>query len=60
MTSPNEFRHYAEECLRWAREADDADLQKQFLEMANAWALAAAQVDGGAPIAPKIEPNQCR
>lgn len=55
MTSPDEFRHYAEECLRWAREAQDEDLQKQFLDLASAWTLAATRMDGGAPIAPKIE-----
>jgi hypothetical protein len=55
MTSPDEFRQYAEECLRWARETDDDDLREQFLEMANAWTLAAAQLDGSAPIAPRLE-----
>jgi hypothetical protein len=55
MTSPDEFRQYAQECLRWAREAQDEDLRKQLLDMANAWTLAAAQLDGSAPIAPKIE-----
>ncbi len=54
MTSPDEFRQYAEECLRWAREAQDEDLRKQFLELANAWTLAATGADGGAPIAPKV------
>ncbi len=54
MTSPDEFRQYAEECLRWAREAQDDDLRKQFLDLANAWTLAAAGADGGAPIAPKV------
>ncbi len=55
MTSPDEFRQYAEECMRWAREAQDDELREQLLNMANAWTLAAAQLDGSAPIAPKIE-----
>jgi len=55
MTSPQEFRQYAEECLRWARETQDDELREQLLNMANAWTLAASQLDGSAPIAPKIE-----
>ncbi|HUI15720.1 MAG TPA: hypothetical protein VL048_19860 [Xanthobacteraceae bacterium] len=54
MTSPDEFRQYAEECLRWARQAQDEDTQKRFLELANAWTLAAAQLDGVAPVAPNV------
>ena len=50
--SSQEYRHFAEECLRWAREAED-ELQRQlFLEMASAWVQAASLADGKAPIAP--------
>ncbi len=53
--SPDEFRQHAEQCLRLACEAQEQELRKQFLDMANAWTLAAARADAGAPSAAKTE-----
>ncbi len=49
MTTPSDYRRYAEECLRWAREAKTDIERQQLLEMANAWVQAAALEDGKSP-----------
>jgi hypothetical protein len=41
-----EYHEYAEECLRWAAQAKTEDQQKAFLEMAQAWTMAAMRVEG--------------
>jgi hypothetical protein len=48
MGSATEYRHFAEECFRWARDAKTDEEQKTFLDMARTWTQAAAQRDGGA------------
>jgi hypothetical protein len=40
----NEYRQYAQECLRWAGQAKTEDQQKAFLEMAQAWTMAALRL----------------
>ena len=60
MTTPDEFRQFADECLQAAREAKTDAERKAFLDMAKAWTKAAAQLTGGevsieppdAPLAP--------
>lgn len=42
MTTSEEYRRYAEECFRLARDAEDAVQQQLFLEMANIWLQEAA------------------
>ncbi len=51
MTTPQEYRHFADECLEWARIAKTEHERQQFLEMANAWVQAASLQDGEIPIA---------
>jgi hypothetical protein len=47
MTTADEYKHFADECMNWAREAkSDAD-RKAFLDMARAWTIAAAKANGG-------------
>jgi hypothetical protein len=52
ITSSEEYRQYAEECFRWARETPDEAQQQLFLEMARVWAQAASLQDGQLPTAP--------
>jgi hypothetical protein len=53
MTTPDEFRKFAEECMRSARDAKSDAERKVFLDMAKAWTKAAAQLtDGEAVIQP--------
>ena len=42
----NEYRQYAEECLRWAAQAKTEDQQKAFMEMAQAWTMDAMRLEG--------------
>ena len=39
-----EYRQYAEECLRSAEEAENEDQRAAFLEMAYVWALASSRL----------------
>ena len=57
MSTSQEYRQYAKECLRWAREAKDEQQQRQFLEMASAWIQAASLKDGKLPIVPEADPS---
>ena len=43
MTSRKECTEYAEDCLRWAREAKTEKQKTLLLDMANYWAEAAEQ-----------------
>jgi hypothetical protein len=47
MTTANDYQRFADECLAWAREAETDAKRKAFLDMAKAWMLAAAKVNGG-------------
>lgn len=42
MPTSDEFRTYAQECLRWAREATTDKEREAFFDMARAWTQAAA------------------
>ena len=46
MTTAKEYRHFAEECLRWASEADTEQDRAAFLELARDWTLAALRLEG--------------
>jgi hypothetical protein len=46
MTTANEFRDYAKECLRWADQAETDDQRQSFLDMARDWTLAALRLEG--------------
>ncbi len=57
MTTPEEYRRYADECMKWAREAKSDKDRETFLELASAWLQAAAIGDGNPPIA-RSDPQQ--
>ena len=46
MATVNEYRQLANECLRWAAEAETEDDRKAFLELARDWTLAALRLEG--------------
>jgi hypothetical protein len=43
MSSDSEFRRYAEEALRWAREAKSKKEKEALLDLAHTWMRAALQ-----------------
>jgi hypothetical protein len=49
MDIVDEYRQFADECLRWARDAKTADERQAFLTVANAWVLAADRCAGSTP-----------
>jgi hypothetical protein len=46
MTTADEYRDYAKECLQWADEAETDDQRQSFLDMARDWTLAALRLEG--------------
>jgi hypothetical protein len=51
MTTDEEYRSYARECIRWAGEAKTEFERNAFLDMACAWAMAATEIANGKAIA---------
>ena len=45
MTTANEYRQYARECMDSARDATSEPVRNQFLELAKLWLTAAARAD---------------
>jgi hypothetical protein len=46
MATVNEFRQFADECLRWAADAESEEHRNAFLGMARAWTQAALRMEG--------------
>jgi hypothetical protein len=46
MTTAQEYRKFADECLRWADEAATEEFRNAFIQMARDWTLAALRLDG--------------
>jgi hypothetical protein len=47
MASAEQYRFYAEQCLRWADEAANAADREIFFEMANVWTQLELSADSG-------------
>jgi hypothetical protein len=47
MSTSEEYRIFAVECLRWARTAKTEDERKAFLDMAQLWTKAAVKLTNG-------------
>jgi hypothetical protein len=47
MTTPAEYRQFAQECIESARAATSEAARKQFLDIAKLWLMAARHLDGG-------------
>ena len=46
MTTADEYRQYARECLQWAEQAETDDERLSLISMATDWTLAAVRLDG--------------
>jgi hypothetical protein len=53
MTKADEYRQFAEDCLRWARAAKNEAEKKAFLDMAWTWTKAAAAKRTNGQVAPE-------
>jgi hypothetical protein len=49
MTTANEYRKFAAECLRWADEADTEQDCAAFIELARDWTVAAQRLERASP-----------
>jgi hypothetical protein len=45
MAKAQEYRKFAEECLRWADEAETEEFKDAFIQMARDWTLAAMRLE---------------
>ena len=45
LPSSKEYREFAEECLRWAARAVDADQRSSLVEIARVWMQMAADIE---------------
>jgi hypothetical protein len=52
MTTAQEYRKFADECLRWATEAETEEFKDAFIQMARDWTLAAMRLEGLSPPPP--------
>ena len=55
MPTSNEYEFYAQECLRWADQADNEADRQAFLEMAKVWTQLALHGNEGEPISEAAE-----
>jgi hypothetical protein len=55
-SSAEEFREFAQECLRWAGETRSERHRQVLLEMARTWIQAALEVEGSAGRSPEAAP----
>jgi len=49
MKTASEYRAMAEECFRWAREANREEVRESYTQLAQVWLNAAALVDDAPP-----------
>jgi hypothetical protein len=49
MKTASEYRAMAEECFKWAREAQDDEVRVSLKQLAQVWLDAASKLDGQRP-----------
>jgi len=49
MTSPEKYREYARECLKWATAETDEVKRRVLIDTANVWTHAALRLEGLTP-----------
>jgi hypothetical protein len=54
MTTPNEYREHALECLKWAEETPSKRQRKTFIDIARLWMATASRIDHGDGADPAI------
>jgi hypothetical protein len=65
MSTVDEYRKYARDCLRWAARARTEEQRKQFLSLAHDWQQAASGLEGvqvpppaGRPLQQEVAPEE--
>ena len=49
MKTASDYRAMAEECFRWAHEANREEVRESYMQLAQVWLNAASLVDGAPP-----------
>ena len=57
MATAAEYRQWAEECFKWARNASDEDVRQSYLKIGQLWLEHAARTEG---VAGTITPQEPR
>jgi hypothetical protein len=57
MKTGAEYRAMAEECFKWAREAQDDEVRVSYLQLAQVWLDAASRLDGLPPTRTQSAPD---
>jgi hypothetical protein len=57
MKTAAEYRVMAEECFKWAREAQAEEVRVSLLQLAQVWLDAASKLDGPPPIPRQSAPD---
>jgi hypothetical protein len=60
MTTPADYRQFADECIRWAHKAKTEEERQRFVEMASAWSQAASFEEDKPPIFARAAPKSKR
>jgi hypothetical protein len=58
MKTATEYQALAEECFKWAREAQDDEVRVSLLKLAQVWLDAASKLDGLSPTRTKSAPDE--
>jgi len=57
MKTAAEYRAMAEECFKWAREAQDDEVRESLQQLAQVWVDAASKLDRQPPTQTQSEPD---
>jgi len=58
MKTAAEYRAMADECFKWAREAQTKEVRASYLQLAQVWLDTASKIDGHAPNRSKLTPDE--
>jgi hypothetical protein len=58
MKTAAEYRAMADECFKWAREAQTKEVRKSYLQLAQIWLNTASKIDGLPPTQSPLAPDE--
>ena len=58
MKTAAEYRAMADECFKWAREAQTKEVRKSYLQLAQIWLNTASKIDGLPATRTSLDPDE--
>ena len=58
MKTAAEYRAMADECFKWAREAQTKEVRKSYLQLAQIWLNTASKIDSLPPTQSPLAPDE--